>query len=105
MHVDQILSSPPDGIQGFGRILLDSVLNLHGSVDLYVEDAIEMSHGEEHSYTVEMGRSSASLMDGNIKAREMDMDVFRTLTRRLRKGGCNHHSAFSRADKYRVLFL
>ena len=48
-------------------MLLDSVLNMHGSVDLYVEDAIDMTHGEVHSYLVEMDGISTSAYEGDMK--------------------------------------
>ena len=63
----QTLGPAPDGLQGFGRVLLDSVLNMHGSVDLFVEDAIDMTHGAVHSYMLEMEDTSSSAYDGDMK--------------------------------------
>ncbi|CAM9140348.1 unnamed protein product, partial [Choristocarpus tenellus] len=62
------LGSPPDGYQGFGRILLDTVLNLHGSVDLYVEDRVEITHSQVHTYHVITDGVSSSDYNGDIKA-------------------------------------
>lgn len=63
----KILGSPPDGFQGFGRVLLDSVLNVRGSVDLFVEDPVDMTHGEVHSYFIDMDGISSSAFDGDMK--------------------------------------
>lgn len=63
----QILGNPPDGFQGFGRVLLDSVLNVRGSVDLFVEDPVDMTHGEVHSYFIDMDGVSSSAFDGDMK--------------------------------------
>lgn len=63
----KILGSPPDGFQGFGRVLLDSVLNVRGSVDLFVEDLVDMTHGEAHSYLIDMDGVSSSAFDGDLK--------------------------------------
>lgn len=48
-------------------MLLDSVLNMHGSVDLFVEDAVDMTHGAVHSYMLEMDGISSSAYDGDMK--------------------------------------
>ncbi|CAM9340391.1 unnamed protein product, partial [Hapterophycus canaliculatus] len=61
------LGSPPDGFQGFGRVLLDSVLNVGGSVDLYVEDWVDMTHDEVHTYSISMDEVSSSAFDGDMK--------------------------------------
>lgn len=66
----QTLGSPPDAIQGFGRVLLDSVLNVRGSVDLFVEDWVDMAHGDVHSHLIEMDGVSSSAFDGDMKVRE-----------------------------------
>lgn len=41
---------------------------MHGSVDLYVEDAITMKHGSVHSYFFDMEDVSSSAYDGGMKA-------------------------------------
>ncbi|CAM9613438.1 unnamed protein product, partial [Ectocarpus sp. 13 AM-2016] len=64
------LGSPPDAIQGFGRVLLDSVLNVRGSVDLFVEDWVDMAHGDVNSHLIEMDGVSSSAFDGDMKVRE-----------------------------------
>lgn len=48
-------------------MLLDSVLNVRGSVDLFVEDPVDMTHGEVHSYFVDMDGVSSSAFDGDMK--------------------------------------
>lgn len=68
----QTLGDPPDGIQGFGRVLLDSALNLHGSVDLYVEDAIDIAHGQVHSYFVDMDDVLSSSYEGDMKVQQIN---------------------------------
>lgn len=40
---------------------------MHGSVDLYVEDAVDMSHGDVHTYTLDMDGISTSAYDGDMK--------------------------------------
>lgn len=48
-------------------MLLDSVLNVRGSVDLFVEDPVDMTHGDVHSYLIEMDGVSSSAFDGDMK--------------------------------------
>lgn len=48
-------------------MLLDSVLNVRGSVDLLVEDLVDMTHGEVHSYFIDMDGISSSAFDGDMK--------------------------------------
>lgn len=43
------------------------MLNVHGTVDLYVEDAIDMAHGGVHSYWLDMDGYSSSAYDGDMK--------------------------------------
>lgn len=40
---------------------------MHGSVDLFVEDAIDMTHGTVHSYMLEMDDVSSSAYEGDMK--------------------------------------
>jgi hypothetical protein len=49
-----LLDSPPDGYQGFGRVMVDSVLNVAGSSDLFVADRILLSDGDVMSYSFNM---------------------------------------------------
>lgn len=72
----QSLGSPPDGHQGFGRILIDSVLNMHGSVDLRVEDEIVMGHGQTHSYTVDTDGVSPAAYHGDLKVRYLPSTTY-----------------------------
>lgn len=68
VNAPQTLRSPPDGIQGFGRVLLDSVLNVRGTVSLYVEDAITIKHDVVHSYIIDMSDIDSSEYEGDMKA-------------------------------------
>lgn len=43
------------------------MLNVGGSVDLYVEDWVDMAHGEVHSYSIDMDEVSSAAFDGDMK--------------------------------------
>ncbi|CAM9283376.1 unnamed protein product [Chrysoparadoxa australica] len=45
------LSSPPDGYQGWGRVLVSNVMDLYGSVHLFIDDRIEMNQGDLQTYS------------------------------------------------------
>lgn len=49
-------------------MLLDSVLNMRGTVSLYVEDSITMRHDEVHSYFIDMSDVRSSDYEGDMKA-------------------------------------
>lgn len=43
------------------------MLNVGGSVDLFVEDAVDMTHGEVHDYLIDMDGVSSSAFEGDMK--------------------------------------
>lgn len=76
-------------------MLLDSVLNIRGSVDLFVEDLVDMTHGDVHSYLIEMDGVSSSAFDGDMKVgreREGRRDRGRPGRRRRRRGYTHTHT-------------
>ena len=55
------LNMPPDNYQGFGRVKLDEVLNVAGSVSLYVRDGRKLAEGNQHVYKFQIPRVDTSI--------------------------------------------